>query len=67
MAESTINQESTGTVLDVERARIVYPGSDRPAVDDVSLSIMRDQVLGLVGSSGCGKTSLSRAVMHLFR
>jgi oligopeptide/dipeptide ABC transporter ATP-binding protein len=35
------------------------------AVDGVSLNIDRDTVFGLVGESGCGKTSLARAVLYL--
>ena len=35
------------------------------AVDGVSLSIDRNTVFGLVGESGCGKTSLARAVLYL--
>ena len=65
MVETSVHDDLDGNVLDVEQASVVYPGSDRPAVDGVSLSLPRDRVLGLVGSSGCGKTSLSRAVMHL--
>ena len=35
------------------------------AVDDVSLSIQEGKTLGLVGESGCGKTTLGRAILRL--
>jgi len=37
------------------------------AVDDVSVGIQRGETLGLVGESGCGKTTLGRAVVCLNR
>ena len=35
------------------------------AVDDVSLTINRGETLGLVGESGCGKTTFGRAILRL--
>jgi oligopeptide transport system ATP-binding protein len=35
------------------------------AVDDVSLTVLPGETLGLVGESGCGKTTLGRAIVRL--
>ena len=35
------------------------------AVDDVSFSMERGKTLGIVGESGCGKTTLGRTLVHL--
>ena len=37
------------------------------AVDDVSFSIQRGEVFGLVGESGCGKTTTGRAIVGLLK
>lgn len=35
------------------------------AVDDISFSIQPGETVGLVGESGCGKTSVGRSILHL--
>lgn len=61
-------------LLEVENLRVTYVlpsqrifGLARrfDAVDDVSLSIVQGESLGLVGETGCGKSSLSRAICGL--
>ncbi len=37
------------------------------AVDDVSFDIQKGETLGLVGESGCGKTTVGRAILQLYR
>ena len=43
--------------------------SSRPlkAVDDISFDIMEGETLGLVGESGCGKTTAGRSLLHLYQ
>ncbi len=47
------------------RKLIKKTASDFRAVDNVSFQIPKDSIFGLVGESGCGKTTLSRALLFL--
>ncbi len=42
-----------------------YPGSSKPAVQDLSLDIRDGEILTLLGPSGCGKTTTLRMVAGL--
>lgn len=37
------------------------------AVDDLSLQIFKGETLGLVGESGCGKSTAGRTILHLYQ
>lgn len=60
-------------LVEVEHLRVLYPvrspwGQPKryvAAVNDVSFPIYPGETLGLVGESGCGKTTLGRAVLQL--
>src|SRR5207342_833082 len=37
------------------------------AVDDVSFTVMKGETVGIVGESGCGKSTTARLLMHLMK
>jgi ABC-type oligopeptide transport system ATPase subunit len=61
-----------GPLVEVEDLRVYFPIKegiirerhigDVRAVDDVSFSLRRGETLGLVGESGCGKSTTGRAI-----
>lgn len=68
------NTIKTDPLVRVENLKIWYPSkktflgkviSFNKAVDDISFEIYRGETLGLVGESGCGKTTLGRALLQL--
>jgi peptide/nickel transport system ATP-binding protein len=69
-----ISVDSEFELLKVENLKVYYPVKksltgkilhEFKAVDDVSFSVKKGEILGLVGESGCGKTTLGRAVIRL--
>ena len=57
------------SLLDVKNLKKYFQVGNKQtlkAVDDVTLQIYRGETLGLVGESGCGKSTFGRTVIHLY-
>jgi peptide/nickel transport system ATP-binding protein len=49
------------------RGDLFSPRKTVRAVDDVSFSIAKGETVGIVGESGCGKSTTARLLMHLMK
>jgi osmoprotectant transport system ATP-binding protein len=54
-----------GAPVGIRGVVVTYPGSDRRAVDAVSLDIVGGEFVVLLGPSGCGKSTLLRTINRL--
>ena len=60
---------SEKTLLEVEGLKKYFQvgkGQTLKAVDDISFQIKKGQTLGLVGESGCGKTTVGRTLLRIY-
>ena len=70
----TTNHKPQTTILEVKNLCVHFPGKKNffgkpldffKAVDDVSFTVQEGDIVGLVGESGCGKTTLGRSILQL--
>ncbi len=56
-----------GNILEVKNLSVEFKKDKKPffAVSDVSFDVKEGEILGLAGESGCGKSSLSRAILGI--
>lgn len=52
--------------IDFEHVSFSYPGSERPALDDVDFHVSPGQTVALVGASGGGKTTISALIPRFY-
>ncbi|HZW71289.1 MAG TPA: ABC transporter ATP-binding protein, partial [Hanamia sp.] len=66
--------DAAQTILSVENLKVYFPVKRNffgkilkvfKAVDDVSFEVKKGETVGLVGESGCGKTTLGRSILRL--
>ena len=74
MADEKIMNADSDIILEVKNLRKTFPlkktltgkvTRELVAVDDVSFTLKAGETLGIVGESGCGKTTLGRAILKL--
>ena len=75
--EPTHGQQADNVLLDVQNLKMYFPVTSGilfqrtvghiKAVDDVSFFVRRGETLGLVGESGCGKTTTGRCILQLYK
>ena len=66
-----------GPLVQLEHLKVYFPiksglvldrhVGDIRAVDDISLTIKKGETVGLVGESGCGKSTVGRAIIRLYK
>jgi peptide/nickel transport system ATP-binding protein len=70
-----VDAQRNDVILDIKDLKMHFPVTrglmrrkvaDVKAVDGVTFSLKRGETLGLVGESGCGKTTLGRCILRLY-
>ena len=73
---AAIDRNFTEPIISVDSLKVHYPStkniwgkvtSYHKAIDDISFNVYAQETIGIFGESGCGKTTLGRAILQLIK
>lgn len=62
-----VAREHLEGAVELNNVSLSYPGSDRPALTNLSLSIAAGEKVGILGAAGSGKSSLEKVILGHYR
>ncbi|WP_409175658.1 ABC transporter ATP-binding protein [Brevibacillus fortis] len=65
-ATNPVTSQIANTV-EARHFSFTYPGTDKPALTDISFRLGEGETLGIVGRTGSGKSTLCRALLHQYQ
>ncbi|MGG1660606.1 ABC transporter ATP-binding protein [Brevibacillus sp. NRS-1366] len=57
----------TRNTVEARHFSFCYPGTEKPALSDISFTLGEGETLGIVGRTGSGKSTLCRSLLHQYR
>lgn len=74
MTKTDIEDNSSGSeeekfdgAIEIKNLSFTYPGSNTPALKDISLRLAAGKTLGIIGRTGSGKTTLVNLLLRLYK
>ncbi len=65
-SEDTLSVDKINGQITFNHLTFAYPGSDKPVLEDISLSIKPGETIGIIGPTGSGKTTLVDLLLRIY-